>query len=137
METFLAPLPLLKTDLFESNHSHYKQIKRAKRSTVNVLYTMITNDEKKSVYHSTGQMIPSSISTNILGICSDQIVLNYLKKFKVPGDSLYHCSKLIIYGTEYKKGNYIVLPNSTNTQPYFGKISKLLCCKKFGYFIII
>ena len=53
----LAPLVLLNTDLFESKHSPYKDIRKSKRNSKNVLYTLITNDEQRSVYHSTGQFI--------------------------------------------------------------------------------
>ena len=54
----LAPLPLLNTDLFESIHPSYKTIRVKKRSSVNVLHTLITNHEKLSVYHSSNDIIP-------------------------------------------------------------------------------
>ena len=41
----LAPLPYLKTDKYERNHSHLKGIRNSKRNSINVLKTMITNHE--------------------------------------------------------------------------------------------
>ena len=40
-----------------------------------------------------------------------------------------------VYNTEYKRGQYVLLPNSTNEKPLFGKIFKLLCCEqgRYGY----
>ena len=52
----LAGVVLLNTDLFESKHRPNKDIRRLKRSSVNVIYTMITHDEKLSVYNSTGSV---------------------------------------------------------------------------------
>ena len=49
----LGPSPLTNTDLFESKHSPYKQIRIAKRTSVNVLYTLISNQERLNVYNST------------------------------------------------------------------------------------
>ena len=49
---------------------------------------------------------------------------------------LYECSKLSVHGTEYQHGQFVVLPESSNTLPVFGKILKLLSCEQFGYFVI-
>lgn len=38
-----------------------------------------------------------------------------------------------MYGTDYKPGAFVILPESTNISPKFGKIFKILCCEKFGY----
>ena len=46
----LAPLVMLNTDLFESQHSEYKTIRQKKRNSVNPLLTLITNHERLSVY---------------------------------------------------------------------------------------
>ena len=105
----LGPTPLTATDLFESNHSHFKQIRRVKRTSKNVLYTLITNHEKVSVYNSTSEMFPSAIERTIKKIAKEKLVQDFLKSNKVSGKVLYECSKLSVYGTEYKRNTYIVL----------------------------
>ena len=72
------------------------------------------------------------IEKNILEICNDEVTLEYLTKFSVPGGLLYECSSIAVYGTDYKKGQYIILPQSTNSNLIFGKIAKLLCCEKYS-----
>ena len=44
---------------------------------------------------------------------------------------LYECSSIYVYGTQYKRGSYVLLPESTNNLPVFGKIWKLLACEEF------
>ena len=120
--------------MFESKHNPLGEIKQKKRTTVNTLFTVVSHDEKTSAYNATGQMIPSDIDKKIVKVCSDKIVLDYQKKFTVPGKKLFLCSKLSVFSTDYAVGQYIVLP-STNAAPKFGKILKLLCCTKFAYFL--
>lgn len=48
---------------------------------------------------------------------------------------MYECSKLSVFGTEYKRDQYIILPQSTNVSLVFGKIAKLLCCEEYAYFL--
>ena len=50
----LAPLRLLNTDLFESSHSEKNHIRKAKKCSINVLYTMMHNEELRNVYNLTG-----------------------------------------------------------------------------------
>ena len=70
------------------------------------------------------EMLSDAIKKTIQKICSDQVVLKYLKSSNVPGGILYECSKIEVFGTEYKKGQYIILPKSTNASLFFGKIEK-------------
>ena len=130
----LGPLPLLKTDIFESQHSPYKQIRLAKRTSVNILYTLSHHHERLSVYNSTGHTLPHDIEKVIVDKNTDEIVMDYLSRFKVKGNSLYECSKLSVFGTAYTQGQYVILPESSESL-MFGKIEKLLCCEKFGYIL--
>ena len=129
----LAPLPFLKTDRYESCHAFLKQIRLAKRNSRNVNKTMITNKELLNVYNATGETIPADIEKTIVKECCDEIVLNYLKTYKVPGNTIYECSKLVSFGTEYQKDTYVILPSSTNKNILLGKIEKILACQKYGY----
>ena len=81
----LAPLPLLCTDAFESCHSPYKQCRTQKRTSVNVLKTLITHHEKLSVYHATSEMIPTPVEKTIHKQCLSPIATEYMKNSKVYG----------------------------------------------------
>ena len=48
---------------------------------------------------------------------------------------IYECSKISLYGTQYKCGQYIILPESNNSIFHFGKIIKLLACEKYCYLL--
>ena len=80
----LAPLVLTNTDLFESVHNPYKNIRRTKRTSKNVLYTLISHNEQLSVYHATGKMITSQVEKSIKHVCNDDIVKEYLQNFNGP-----------------------------------------------------
>lgn len=82
-------------------------------------------------------MFSSEIETKIKDVCNDKIATDYLKRHKNI-KAFYECSKLSIFNTEYKQGQYVLLPESTNEKPLFGKIFKLLCCEqgKYGYLYI-
>ena len=62
-------------------------------------------------------------------------IMNFLKSAKVPGSILYECKTLSAFGTAYKKGQYVILPESTNTFLCLGKILKLLCCQTYGHLL--
>ena len=69
---------------------------------MNTLFTMISNDERISVFNLSGPMFPSIIETDVKGLCNDKIALDYattLRETKL----LYECSKMSIYGTDYKR----------------------------------
>ena len=53
----------------------------------------------------------------------DDLAKDFGKTLKTP-TVIYECSKLAVHGTEYKRGHYVILPESTNMFPVFGKISK-------------
>ena len=89
--------------------------------------------ERLSVYNSTNEMLPPSIEKKIQKICTDQITQHYLKSKTVAGNVLFQCAKLSAFGTEYKVNQYVLLPDSSNSCPSFGKITKLLCSKKSAY----
>ena len=130
----LAPLILLNTDSFESGHAQHKGTRQSKRTSVNPLFTMISQNERLSVYNSTGHMIPMAIQKKIKKVSRDNLVQTYLQSFKVPGGIMYQCSKMTIYGTTYKSGEYLILPESTNSSLVIGKICSLLCCQEYAYF---
>ena len=90
---------------------------------------MITNKDLSNVYNATGETIPAKIEKTIVKECCDEIVLNYLKTNKVPGNTIYECSKLVSFGTEYQKNTYVILPSSTNKNILLGKIEKILACR--------
>ena len=99
---------------------------------MNVLYTLIWHDERLSAYNASTEMIPRSLEYTMKKRCTDNIVKDFVKK--LPSTRvIYECSKLSIHGTEYKPGQFVVLPESSNSLPIFGKIYKLLACEKFGY----
>ena len=92
-----------------------------------MLKTLTEQNERINVYnHSTGNMFPMKIEKNIKKVCSDEVVLDFLKTSRVYGDVLFECTKLLIFGTQYHRGQYVLLPETTNTYPSFGKIMKLL-----------
>ena len=133
--TNLAPLPLLNTDLFESVHSPYKTIRMKKRSSVNVLHTLITNQERLSVYNLTNGIIPLALEKDIEKVSNHKLVKKFLNSVKVEGGIIYQCKKLIVFGTSYKKGHVVILPGSKNDVPLFGKIIQLLACENYAYFL--
>ena len=96
---------------------------------------MASFDEKITVYNLTGNLIPSATEKTIIKPCSDDIVQDYLKKETVQGDTLYECKNVSVFNTEYRVGQYILLPNSSHHSPVFGKIKKLLSCESHAYFI--
>ena len=96
---------------------------------------MISHDERLSAYNASTDMISSPLEYSIIKRCSDGIVENFVKTLPTP-KILYECSKLSVHGTEYQHGQFVVLPESSNTLPVFGKILKLLSCEQFGYFVI-
>ena len=92
---------------------------------------MIENDERLSVYNlSAGALLTSPIEKKIKRICSDKVVLDYVRKLKYT-NVLYECSKCTVYGTAYKYGNFVLLPESTFHVPVFAKICKVLCCEEY------
>ena len=122
-------------DGFESEHQTHKNVRIEKKSSINPLKTMISFDEKITIYNLTGNVISSGTEKTIIKPCSDDIVKNYLKKATVQGDTLYECKNLSVFNTEYKIGQYILLPKSSHNSPVFGKIVKLLSCQSHAYFI--
>ena len=42
-----------------------------------------------------------------------------------------------MFGTEFKLNQYVLLPESTNVNPSFGKVRELLCCQENGYLVIL
>ena len=129
----LAPLPLLCTDVFEQQHSPYKQCRVRKRTSVNILKTLLTHHEKLSVYHATTELIPTPVEKKIRKPCLSPVAKEYMKQSKIHGSTLYECSFLKVYGTQYQKNQFVILNGSTNKLPSFGQIQTLLCCEKKGY----
>ena len=92
-------------------------------------------DERLSAYQATSEMVPNAIERTIKNVCTNQIVTDYMKSLKTRDKVLYECSNVKIYGTSYRKGQYVLLPGSTNSLPKFGKIAKLLSSEECGYFM--
>ena len=59
-------------------------------------------------------------------------MLDYIKTLK-DTKVLYECSQCSVHGTEYTLGTFVLLPESTNSSPVFGKIHKTLCCEEYCY----
>ena len=110
-------------------------MRQAMRNSKNVQYSLMQQNERLCVYHSTNGLIPNEIEKNIKKTCNNEIVTEFLKTAKVHGGIFYECSMLVIHGTQYHKGQFVILPGSTNSHPIFGRIVKLLCDSKFGYFM--
>ena len=89
--------------------------------------------ESLSVYNSNNEMLPPSIEKTIQKISTDQITQHSIKSKTVAGNVLFQCSKLSAFGTEYKVNQYVLLSDSSNICPSFGKSMKLLCSKKSAY----
>ena len=49
---------------------------------------------------------------------------------------MYNCSKLAVYGTDYKVNQLVLMSETTNNNPVFGRIKGLACCKSYGYLIL-
>ena len=94
-------------------------------------------NERLCVYNSeSSEMFPSKLERNIKKICRDRIVLNYQEAYDMSEENLFECSKLIVFGTQYFKGQIILLPESSNNSPSFGQIVKLLSSEQEdAYFI--
>lgn len=95
---------------------------------------MISNDERTSVYNFSTSLLPSMIEKSIKDNFTDKIAMDFIER-QNSLRAFYECSTLSVYSTEYKRGQYVLLPYSTNTNPLFGKVVKLLCCDKgkYGY----
>ena len=117
-------------DLFESKHSILKPIRKLKRTSVNPLKTTIEGDERVAVYNLSNSLLKSPVQKNIKKVFTNKVVEDYVKTLKSK-IVLYECRNCSVYGTEYKRGNYVLLPQSSNEQPVFAKITKVLCCEKF------
>ena len=72
------------------------------------------------------------IDKKIRKIADGDVTKEFVNRNKVAGN-LYECSRLSIWGTQYKIGQYVLLRNSTMEDPIFGKIIKLLCGQDQGY----
>ena len=122
--------------LFKSGHGDHKDEREARRTSVNVLYTLISGHERLNVYNSIGERLSLEINMKIQKLVTDdKLVLDFLKDHNVPGAKMYQCSKLSVFSTEYKIDQFIVLPGSKNISPKFGRIKHLLCCQKYGYLV--
>ena len=83
--------------------------------------------EKNNVYsHSSQDIFPPDIEKNIKKECNNKIVIDFLKTSEISNARVYECTKLILHGTQYHKGQIILLPGSTNESPCFGQIVKLI-----------
>lgn len=96
---------------------------------------MISHDERLAAYENSGNLIPSPVEFAISKECTDDIVKDFARTFLV-SRAILECSKLCVYGTDYKIAQFVILPESTNSFPFFGKIVKLLSCSKYGYLFV-
>ena len=128
-------MPLTNSDGFESHHSPLKAARQNKRCSINVLFTVIKQDERRSTYYSTGNIIPSDIEKFVTKICRDEKVLSFIDSSMAEGEILYECSRLSMFGTAYKLNQYVILPQSKNEILLLGKITKLLCNTNYGYLL--
>ena len=87
-----------------NQHKPIKEEKEAARTTVNLLKTLITHDERVSVYNFSDKMFPNVLEKKIKGICRNKLAIEYVKTHESI-DMLYECSKISIYNTEYKRNH--------------------------------
>ena len=62
-------------------------------------------------------------------------MLDFAESHKVKAGLLYECSNVTIFGTAYKRNQFVILPSSKKTCLLFGKIEKILCCEEYGYIL--
>ena len=74
----------------------------------------------------------TEIDKTIRKIADDDITKEFMKRNKTAGN-LFECSRLSVWGTQYKIGQYVLLRNSKMEEPIFGKIVKLLCSQDQAY----
>ena len=60
-------------------------------------------------YNASSNIVPTALENKIIKQSTDEIVKNYIRSLPTPR-MLYECSKLIIHGTEYNRGQYVILP---------------------------
>lgn len=113
-------------------HAQKKKTRQEKRTSVNPLFTIISQDERVSAYYAASEILPSDVEKTIIKVFSDYVVEEYVKELDIP-IVMYECSKLSVHGTQYKQGQFVLLPESSNKKPVFGKIWKTLSCDKYGY----
>ena len=94
---------------------------------------MAVQQEHVAVYNSTNELLKPPTKMKVVEVCDDELVQNYVKNSNTVEDVLFLCSNLTIFGTEYKVDEFVILPNSTNISPSFGKIKKLLSSQKIYY----
>ena len=94
---------------------------------------MAVQQEHVAVYNSTNELLKPPTKMKVVEVCDDELVQNYVKNSNTVEDVLFLCSNLTIFGAEYKVDEFVILPNSTNISPSFGKIKKLLSSQKNGY----
>ena len=99
---------------------------------MNVLYTLIWADERIAVYNFSNDLLTNPIEKTIKKVCSNLIVKQYAKDLNIQQE-IYECSRLSFHGTDYKCGQFILLPDSTNSSPSFAKICNLLCSDETCY----
>ena len=113
-------------------HSRHKHVRKVKRSSINPLYTMSSNDERLQVYNATSNLIATPIERKIVKISDSDIVAGYIEKHNITGE-IYTCSYLSVFGTDYQKDQVVILPESDNNRMEFGKIIELLSCQENAY----
>ena len=86
----------------------------------------MSNNERVSVYNSTSDMVVTPIERTITKISKSPIVADYIGKHNVSGGIIYTCSKISVFGTNYREGQVVILPNSDNKLMEFGEIVELL-----------
>ena len=82
-------------------HQEKKNDRKSTRTSVNTLFTLISNDEKRTVYNLSNDMFQNSLEKKVVGLCNDQIATEYAKA--IDAKCLYECSKMSVYNTDYKR----------------------------------
>ena len=78
-----------------------KDIRRDKKTSVNVPFTLISHDERTTVYNLSNKMFPRKLEKKVHGVCHAKLAKEYAKNLGT--EILYECSKMSNYNTEYKR----------------------------------
>ncbi|XP_031780303.1 uncharacterized protein LOC100679989 isoform X1 [Nasonia vitripennis] len=138
----LAFGPLIKvwTMRFESKHRFFKRCIRYLLNFINVVKSLSEKHELHQSLVRLGADIRLEVETFDLNDFQIDVysadIINAIRKADLPSD-IQECSKIVIIGTAYKKGNILALKQyEYQNNVIFGKICLLLYCNESDIFIL-
>lgn len=126
-----GPLLKLATLRYESFHVLFKRYARACRSFVNITHTLANKYMCKYAYdHSTGLLPPevSYFPTSITKLSKDSLAPEELACLpdKLSFSTTEFLNKVLVKGTSYETGDYLVLDSSEGSNLIVGRIAHIL-----------